>query len=230
MSNTAPYGFLTFTGRSKEAAALANGTALTLAELAWGDSDRIPNGGETELENETGRMDLMASGIQGDAPNIAFFRTEFLSEDGPYIIREAGLIDTDGDMIAIFHFPLAVNKIVGETLTFNALLAFSDLENLAIRIDSPSSFIPAERRVNTEEGIKGGGDLGLDRTISLDIDGLTELPASSVHYGDTLALHDASANRSRKVTVGELATVMAQSAPVKALVTRRARDFFMGQA
>lgn len=54
------------------------------------------------------------------------------------------------------------------------------------------------RRINTTEGITGGGDLTEDRTLRLDINGLEE--EASIANGDMIPVFDVSANAHRKMT------------------------------
>lgn len=132
---TQPYGFLTRTGRNKEAANFLNGTPWEITHIALGDGDYALTGGETELQNEIGRHVIMAMGTTGE-PNVLFFRTHIGMEDGPYPnIREAGLIDADGDLIAIVKYPDPMSKPLTFELTVSLLIAFSDLENLVIKVN-----------------------------------------------------------------------------------------------
>jgi len=54
------------------------------------------------------------------------------------------------------------------------------------------------RAINTGAGLNGGGDLSADRTLSLDIDGLTE--ESSAAGGDFIVIWDVSAGALRKMS------------------------------
>ncbi|MCG3266116.1 phage tail protein [Yoonia sp. I 8.24] len=164
----ASYAMLTNVGRNKEAAALANGTALAISALAWGDGDRIPGGGETALESETGRKAVTRRGLTDGSPDTAFFEVLLAESEGPYVIREAGLFDDDGDMIAIARYDPAVNKpldTVSAILRINVL--FSDLENLVIQIDNATTYVPGEREITAGDGLTGGGDLSEDRTLAV---------------------------------------------------------------
>ncbi|MFV1534847.1 phage tail protein [Phaeobacter sp. JH209B] len=163
-----PYGFLTNKGRQLEAAALANGTALNVAEIAWGTGARAITGGEISLENETGRAPVIASGIHPDNSSVAFFRHDFAAQDGPYIISEAGLFDAAGNMLAIVTYPVPMPKPLNFALTFDIMVAFSDLENLNINVLTPGSLVPEERRIDTGSGLVGGGDLSGNLNLSLD--------------------------------------------------------------
>lgn len=178
MSN--PYGFLTQTGRSKEAAALANGTALTVAEIVLGDASDAPTGGETALRSEIGRHAVSAKGAT-DNDNEVFFRLELGVDDGPYpSIREAGVVDADGDLIAIVHYPVPVSKPTGFSLTLDVVVVFSDIDNLILRTEASSTLVPEERKIKAGVGLKGGGDLSADRALSVDFASSAEVLAGIV--------------------------------------------------
>ncbi|MBF9049880.1 hypothetical protein GTA62_13095 [Roseobacter sp. HKCCD9010] len=165
----ASYAMLTSVGRNKEAAALANASALNIAEIAWGDGERIPAGGEIALENEQGRKPVSAQGVTEGALNTAFFEVLLAENEGPFVIREAGLFDADGDMIAVAMYDPPVNKplnTVSAHLRINVV--FSDLENLIIRVDVSTAYASADRTLTAGTGLKGGGDLTEDRTFALD--------------------------------------------------------------
>lgn len=165
----ASYAIMTNTGRAKEAAALAAGTSLTMTEIAWGDGDHSPSGGETALQSETGRKAIQASGTVDGQTDAAFFEIELAVTDGPFTIREAGLFDADGDLLAIARYDPPVNKPLDSVSALLRLnVVFSDLESLVIVVPGTDAYVPAERRINTGLGLVGGGDLGSDLTLALD--------------------------------------------------------------
>lgn len=208
------YSILTTRGKNKEAQALATGTALVVTRLAFGNGDYAPTGGETSLQSEVVRKPVQASGTVNGAPNTAFFDCLLEAEDGPYTIREGGLFDQDGDLIAIIKYDPPVNKPVpasGQTVEalMRAHVVFSDLANLVIRINAINAFVAAERRVDTGTGLKGGGDLSQDRTHELDVVGLTSIAAANVDpAADLLILHDTSAAAPRKLTPAALSAAL----------------------
>ena len=165
----AQFAIMTQTGRNKEAAALAGGTALNITEIAWGDGDRLPGGNETTLQNEQGRKAVQGSGTVDGALNTAFFEILLDVEEGPFVIREAGLFDADGDMIAVAHYDPSVNKpkdTVSAVLRIHVL--FSDLQNLILQVVSTNAFVPTERTITAGTGLSGGGALSADRSLSVD--------------------------------------------------------------
>lgn len=141
------YALMTNLGRNKEAASIAAGTALTMTEIAWGDGTRIPAGGETTLENEQGRKAINGNGVLAEALNTAFFEVSLSAAEGPFVIREAGLFDADGDMIAIARFDPPVNKPQNSvTAIIRMNVVFSDLENLVLTVEQDNTFVPAMPR------------------------------------------------------------------------------------
>jgi len=165
----AQFAIMTQTGRNKEAAALATGDALTITEIAWGDGNRIPGGNEAALENEQGRKAVQGSGLVHNANNTAFFEILLDVEEGPYTVRETGLFDSEGDLIAIAHYDPPVNKpkdTVSALIRIHVL--FSDLQNLVLQVLGTDAYVPVERRIIAGSGLVGGGDLAADRNLAVD--------------------------------------------------------------
>lgn len=164
------YAILTDIGRNKEALALAGGAALNITDIAWGDGDRFPAGPELTLLSEQGRKPVQLQGQSPNSPNIAFFEILLAEPEGPYTIREAGLFDADGDMIAIARYDPAVPKAVNtNAVTLRLSVLFSDLQNIVLTVNSSSLLVPASRVVTAGTGLTGGGDLVSDITLAADI-------------------------------------------------------------
>ena len=209
------YSLMTAVGRNKEAAALANGAALKITEIAIGDGDRIPSGGETELLNEVHRKPVAASGPVTGYPNAAFFDMHLEAQEGPFVIREAGLFDQAGAMIAIVRYnppinkPIALDSGQSAEATLRILVVFSDLENLVLQISSTNTYVSAERRIDTDDGIDGGGDGSQDRTHKLAFGKLPIIAANQVHMtNDRFALFDPSAGRHKGLSPEALAAAL----------------------
>lgn len=169
---------MTAVGRNKEAVAMAEGKALTIAEIAWGDGDRIPSGGETSLLNEVGRKSVQGSGVVDGVRNGAFFEVLLDIDDGPFVIREAGLFDNDGDLIAVCYYDPPVNKPRDTaTALLRVHVVFSDLQNLLLKVESTDAFVPVERKVIAGNGLRGGGDLSADVTLGADFASVLEARA-----------------------------------------------------
>lgn len=143
------FALLTNLGRAKEAAALANATTITITHIAIGDGATVPSGGETQLYHEVARKTVSVHGTVVGADNVAYFDCYLAAGDGPYTIREAGLYDATGDLIAIAHYDPAINKPVpssGQTVegTVRLEVAFSNIANVVIVVD-PSIQVALQR-------------------------------------------------------------------------------------
>lgn len=140
---------MTNLGRSKEAAAIANGTAIVITHIAIGDGATVPSGGETALYHEITRKSVSGHGTVTGAANVAYFDIFLEAAEGPYTIREAGLIDQDGDLIAIARYDPPINKPTpasGQTVegTVRLEVAFSNIANVTIVVD-PSFKVQMQR-------------------------------------------------------------------------------------
>lgn len=221
------YSLMTAVGRNKEAASLANGTALVLTEIAFGDGARIPNGGELSLENEVARKPISAQGLVEGNLNASFFDASLDAEDGPYVIREGGLFDQDGDMIAVIKYDPPINKPIAESgqaavVTIRTVVAFSDLQNLILKINAVNAYVAAQRRIDTADGAAGGGDLSQDRTIKLAVQTLDEAAGETVKDEDAnrdwFVFHDSSAGVHRKISASEMALALGVQAKINAAI------------
>lgn len=143
------FALLTNLGRAKEAAALANATTIEITHIAIGDGATVPSGGETALYHEVDRKTISGHGTVVGADNVAYFDCYLAAADGPYTIREAGLYDSDGDMIAIAHYDPPIMKPVpasGQTVeaTVRLEVAFSNIATVVIVVD-PSIQVALQR-------------------------------------------------------------------------------------
>lgn len=143
------FALMTNLGRAKEAAAIANGTAVVITHIAIGDGATVPSGGETTLYHEIARKTVSGHGTVTGAANVAYFDIFLAAAEGPYTIREAGLIDQDGALIAIARYDPPINKPIpssGQTVegTVRLEVAFSNIANVTIVVD-PTFKVPMQR-------------------------------------------------------------------------------------
>ena len=143
------FALLTTTGRAKEALALASGEPLVISAIAIGDGTTVPSGGEKKLYHEIARKTVSGHGLVAGTTNTAYFDIHLAATDGPYTIREAGLYDTAGDLIAIACYDPPVNKPTpesGQTVEGDVRLqiAFSNAENVIVQVDA-SMQVPLQR-------------------------------------------------------------------------------------
>ncbi|MFT0892739.1 phage tail protein [Pseudochelatococcus sp. G4_1912] len=110
-------GVLTLVGQQKLAAAIG-GTPLVLQTLRVGDgngAEITPNETMVDLVHRVGNAyGVVSSGR--DPVNLQMWRvTSVIPEtDGPFNIREIGVFDADGDLIAIARHPLVEKRAPGQ--------------------------------------------------------------------------------------------------------------------
>ena len=113
--------------------------------------------------------------------------------------------DVNTDRLTITSQILGTNALVFQGNTddgFETTLAITDpTANNTITIpDASGTLVLSTRSVSTAagSGLTGGGDLSSDRSLSLDINGLTA--ETSIASGDLVAIYDISAGANRKMT------------------------------
>ena len=216
------FSIITTVGLSKLAIAIATESELQFTEFAIGDGNGLspdPSPNDTELVNEVWRTGIEGVIIDPDNPSAVLVSAIIPREAGGWYMREYGLFDVDGDMVAVVKpvpqfKPTAAQGqlediryefqiIVGETANINLLVSPSVL--FATREWTINRFVQEPRKINTEDGIGGGGDLSEDRTFKLAVGALTAIVGDDVDdEEDSFVLHDGSADDHKKITAPEL--------------------------
>lgn len=103
------FTILTATGRNKLAAATATATPLALTQMAVGDGDNgayySPTEGQTVLKHEVWRGAINHLAVDANNPNWIVAELVIPDDVGGFYIREVGLFDSAGAMIAVGKFP-----------------------------------------------------------------------------------------------------------------------------
>ena len=108
---------LTAVGEAKVAAAQANGASVAILEMAIGDGGGAP---VTPVENRSGLVNEVNRGplntMSQDPVNPSYFTAERVIGPtvGGWTIREIGLFDDDGDMVAYGNFPDSYKPMLAE--------------------------------------------------------------------------------------------------------------------
>lgn len=169
----AQYGiFFTQLGRDKIAAATA-AEPLEITHIAVGDGgggypsidDEI-----TSLVNELGRFPV--AGVSIPAPTQRQLSATIDTSIGPAVIRERGLIDSEGDLIAIAQAePIEIPAPGGASvvdLSISIIATFNNTEHVRAVVNV-QSYVRSSRSILAGTGLKGGGNLSENRTIYADI-------------------------------------------------------------
>lgn len=116
---------LTTIGASKLANAIATATPLVLTEMSVGDgggSVPVLNPAQTQLINETFRdtINSIELNVAQDGVNVELVIPAYIS--GGYTVREVGVWDEDGDLIAVSTYPPSYKPTVEEGATKDFLI------------------------------------------------------------------------------------------------------------
>ena len=112
------YTKLTPIGRAKVAAAIANEAPLVVTHMALGDGAGNPvpppTGDETILVREVYRDVLNRFERPEELPEFVEAEMMVSAAHGGWVVREIGLIDIDGDLIAYGNFPAMYKALPSE--------------------------------------------------------------------------------------------------------------------
>ncbi|MEN5016923.1 phage tail protein [Erwinia sp. Eh17-17] len=148
------YALLTNLGAAKLANAAALGTKLQITQMAVGDGGGTlptPNASQTALVAEKRRAAL--NGLSVDAANSSQIIAEQIipEGDGGFWIREIGLFDADGVMIAVANCPETYKPQLqegsGRTQTVRMILIVNSTEAVTLKID-PSVVLATRKYVD----------------------------------------------------------------------------------
>lgn len=153
--NSQFFAILTDIGRAKQANADALGTAWTFTQMAVGDAngtDPIPNSAQTRLINERRRAPL--NQVKVDPANASVIIAEQVIPEsvGGWWVRELGLYDKDGDMVAVANCAPTFKPLLaqgsGRTQVIRINLIVSNTANIELKID-PSVVLATREYVDT---------------------------------------------------------------------------------
>lgn len=136
---------LTTVGISKFANALAETIALT--ELAVGDANGVeytPTGTEVALVHEVARVNIASAQRNPDNTSQIIVEGIIPPEIGGFYVREFGIFDADGDMVAIGNYPSHYKPIsssgFSEELVIRQILTLANAASVALTVSAPTDF------------------------------------------------------------------------------------------
>ena len=108
-SDSRPYkSLITDIGTAKMANAALEGRKVNIVEMHLGDGGGtyyMPTTDATALVNEVWTGEIASKTINEASPNIIAVKTVVPSNVGGFTVREAGLFDDEGDLIAVCNMP-----------------------------------------------------------------------------------------------------------------------------
>ncbi len=152
-----------------------------ITEMAFGDGERIPTLDETALENERYRTTIVDHGVEQDG-KTNYFDASLEDCPGGFEIREIGLFTEDGTMVAVARRGVGLALHADDNFTYGFLLFNDQAEVINVQID-PLAGVSPNRRIDTGDGLSGGGSLDQDRKLKTDWSYLDE--ATQIGDDDT---------------------------------------------
>ncbi|MFV0929318.1 phage tail protein [Pseudomonas jessenii] len=141
-ANSQFFATLTNVGMAKQANADALGIAWTFAQMGVGDAngtDPVPSAAQTSLINERRRRPL--NQVKVDPVNPAVIITEQIipADEGGWWIRELGLYDADGDLVAVANCAPSYKPVLaqgsGRTQVVRMNFIVASTGNITLKID-----------------------------------------------------------------------------------------------
>ncbi|WP_414479213.1 phage tail protein [Pseudomonas bijieensis] len=154
--NSQFFAILTAIGKAKQANADALGIPWTFAQMGVGDAndtEPMPNEQQTQLINERRRAPLNQLKVDPANPNIIIAEQVIPENVGGWWIREVGLYDADGDLVAVANcapsFKPLLTQGSGRTQVVRMNLIVSNTANVELKID-PSVVLATRQYVDSK--------------------------------------------------------------------------------
>ncbi|EPB6913821.1 phage tail protein [Pseudomonas aeruginosa] len=147
MSTNQYGGFLTDKGAAKQVEAASGGLRRNITHMLIGDAggapgqtpDPVPSPSQTKLVRQRYRVKLNRLVAADNSPSVLIAEAILPQDVGGWWMRELGLEDSDGDMIAVANcapsYKPLVNEGSGRTQTVRLHIAFSHAETVDLLID-----------------------------------------------------------------------------------------------
>ncbi|HHK4485204.1 TPA: phage tail protein [Pseudomonas aeruginosa] len=147
MSTNQYGGFLTDKGAAKQVEAASGGLRRNITHMLIGDAggspgqtpDPVPSPSQTKLVRQRYRVKLNRLVAADNNPSVLIAEAILPQDVGGWWMRELGLEDSDGDMIAVANcapsYKPLVNEGSGRTQTVRLHIAFSHAETVELLID-----------------------------------------------------------------------------------------------
>ncbi|MCL1701635.1 phage tail protein [Lysinibacillus sp. Bpr_S20] len=136
------YTLLTPIGLAKVANAQVTQSTVAITQIAVGDgngSSYAPSGKETTLKNEKWRGVVTSVSVDNSNPNWVVVDAILPGNIGGFTLREVGLFDSDGDLIAIGNYPDTYKPVVGDgsimDLTIRTIIEVNNASSVTLKID-----------------------------------------------------------------------------------------------
>lgn len=139
---------ITAVGRAKLQAAVVGGAPVTLAEMAIGDGGgdaTTPDDAQTALVGEVYRALISSARVDPAYPDQVIVEAIIPASEGGYTIREVGIFDGDGDLVAVGNLPETLKPLPASgsarDLTILVHLALTSAEAAVVSIADSEAYV-----------------------------------------------------------------------------------------
>ncbi|MFB9921175.1 phage tail protein [Pseudomonas brassicacearum] len=225
------FAILTNVGAAKQANADALGVPWKLTDMGVGDAngtDPVPSAAQTSLINEWRRRPLNQLFIDPVNPAVIVAEQVIPADEGGFWIREIGLYDADGDLVAVANCPPSFKPIMsqgsGRTQVVRMNFIVSSTGNITLKID-PSVVLATrefvERRILEElYKLDNKQSVRVATTANIALTGLQTIDGVSLLAGDRVLVKNQTASKDNGIyIVGVAAWQRAPDADSNAEVT-----------
>jgi phage-related tail fiber protein len=153
------YSILTAVGLAKIANAQVSGNKVDLTQIAVGDGGGTyynPTQSDTHLKNEVWRGNIGSVEIDPENPNWIVIESYIPSTVGGFTVREVGIFDAEGDMIAIGKYPETFKPSLEEgaskDLLLRMIIEVTNASAVTMKVD-PSVIIASRKYVDEKVGV-----------------------------------------------------------------------------
>lgn len=153
------YSILTAVGLAKIANAQVSGNKVDLTQIAVGDGGGTyynPTQNDTHLKNEVWRGNIGSVEIDPENPNWIVIESYIPSTVGGFTVREVGIFDAEGDMIAIGKYPETFKPSLEEgaskDLLLRMIIEVTNASAVTLKID-PGVIIASRKYVDEKVGV-----------------------------------------------------------------------------
>ena len=136
------YAILTTLGLTRLAQAQVSGSPLVFNALAVGDGNGAPTTpgvGQTALVHERARVGINNVSISPDAPTTVRVEGLIPSGTGGFTIREAGLFNVAGELIAVASYPPIYKPVPADGVSveeyIRILIVYAAVTAIALTVD-----------------------------------------------------------------------------------------------
>lgn len=206
------FAILTNVGAAKQANADALGVPWKITEMGVGDAndtDPVPSAAQTSLINEWRRRPLNQLFIDPVNPAVIVAEQVIPADEGGYWIREIGLYDADGDLVAVANCPPSFKPIMsqgsGRTQVVRMNFIVSSTGNITLKID-PSVVLATreyvERRILEElYKLDNKQSVRAATTANIALTGLQTIDGVSLLAGDRVLVKNQTASKDNGIYI-----------------------------